>query len=168
MIFITTGTTKFAFKRLLQNIDNFMQKNNSEEILIIQGGNTKYTFRYKNVKQYKFLDYKKVIDNLSKARLVICHGGFGSVYLSLKYSKNIPVVVPRTFKNKEHVSDHQVDFVKHIALTEKVIAIFPQNNFYNKFSKIFKNPQKNFKSHKHWQKNINKIIRFLTKTTEGF
>lgn len=51
---------------------------------------------------------------MSKARIVITHGGPSSFIMPLQIGK-IPVVVPRQKKFNEHVNDHQVEFVRAVA-----------------------------------------------------
>lgn len=55
-----------------------------------------------------------MVENVSKARIVITHGGPASFIMPLQMGK-IPIVVPRQKKYNEHVNDHQVEFVEQVA-----------------------------------------------------
>lgn len=66
MIFLTVGTTKFLFPRILQAIDQALILSGTKEKLIAQIGPNKYRFAFKYVKQYhspqNILDYLKALD----------------------------------------------------------------------------------------------------------
>ncbi len=103
MIFLTVGTTKYPFKRLLQSVDDFLVNSKAKEKLIAQIGSSDYHFLYRFAETYNEVSFKKMINYLSKARLVICHGGAGTLLMVLRYAKNQPLVFPRMARFKEHV-----------------------------------------------------------------
>jgi len=57
------------------------------------------------------------------ARIIITHGGPGSIILALSNGK-VPIVVPRQRKFSEHVDDHQVLFTKKLESEGKIIAVY--------------------------------------------
>jgi UDP-N-acetylglucosamine transferase subunit ALG13 len=73
-----------------------------------------------------FLDYQEMEDRVKTARIVITHGGTGTVMQVLRHGK-IPIVVPRQKIYKEVVDDHQVLFSKRLAEIGKVIIALDVN-----------------------------------------
>lgn len=111
MIFITVGTHEQQFNRLIKYIDKLKENGTIEEEVIIQIGFSTYKPQY--CKWEEFISYTKMERYINEARIVITHGGPASFIMPLQIGK-IPVVVPRKVEFKEHVNNHQVDFVKSI------------------------------------------------------
>lgn len=107
MIFVTVGTHEQSFNRLIKKIDDLKGSNIINEDVIIQTGFS--TYKPKNCTYSNLFSYNEMIMNVSKARIVITHGGPSSFIMALQYNK-IPIVVPRQAKFGEHVNDHQLDF----------------------------------------------------------
>ena len=59
---------------------------------------------------------------VKEARIIITHGGPGSIMLPFKYNK-VPIVVPRQSQYGEHVDNHQVLFSKFLSEKNKIIMI---------------------------------------------
>ena len=112
MIFVTVGTHEQPFDRLIECIDNLKKEGNIKEEVIIQTGFSTYEPKYCEWKN--LLPYKQMVENVSKARIVITHGGPASFIMPLQMGK-IPIVVPRQKRYNEHVNDHQVEFVEQVA-----------------------------------------------------
>jgi UDP-N-acetylglucosamine transferase subunit ALG13 len=112
VIFLTVGTTKFSFNRLLRGVDEAMNSLRTKERLVAQIGKSDYEFKYKNTDAFGQIPFNKMIDYLKKARIVITHGGPATIFLVLKHNKNKPLVIPRMKKFGEHVDDHQVYFTE--------------------------------------------------------
>jgi UDP-N-acetylglucosamine transferase subunit ALG13 len=103
MIFVTIGTHKESFERLIKRIDTIAPY--IKEKIIVQKGWTKY-----DLKNCESFDFKDNLDKYYKsARLVIVQSATSLIELSLKYNKPT-ITVPRQKKFKEHINDHQVDF----------------------------------------------------------
>lgn len=109
MIFVTVGTHEQQFNRLVEYMDEWASKHDEE--VIIQTGFS--TYEPKTAKYSKLFPYKKMIQMVDKARIVITHGGPSSFIMPLQIGKT-PIVVPRQFKYKEHVNNHQVKFAKEV------------------------------------------------------
>ena len=72
-IFITLGSQKFQFNRLLEAIDALYENNENMEKAFAQIGYSTYIpkhFKYKN-----FLDRDEFMVEMSKADIIITHGG---------------------------------------------------------------------------------------------
>lgn len=120
MIFVTVGTHEQPFNRLIEYIDNLKQEGIIAEDVIMQTGYS--TYEPKHCKWNKIVPYKEILQNVEDARIVITHGGPASFILPMQIGK-IPLVVPRQHYFKEHVNNHQVDFVKLVA--ERMGTIIP-------------------------------------------
>ncbi|MDI6654714.1 MAG: glycosyltransferase, partial [Candidatus Hydrothermarchaeota archaeon] len=58
-----------------------------------------------------------------EARIVISHGGAGSIIFALRSGKPV-VVVPRLKKFDEHVNDHQLELAKQLEREGKIIGAY--------------------------------------------
>ena len=104
MIFVTLGSQKFQFNRLLQAVDKLQ----TDDEIFAQIGYSDY-----KPKQYK---YKRLLDRDEYAKvmdlsdIVITHGGTGAIISAVKKGKKV-IAVPRLKKYGEHVDDHQIQLV---------------------------------------------------------
>lgn len=108
MIFLTVGSQKFEFDRLLSGIDSLLYRELIKETVVGQIGHTNYipeNFMYEN-----FVDRKKFQNYMFRSDLVITHGGTGAIVNSLKLNKPV-IAIPRMAKYGEHVDDHQKEIV---------------------------------------------------------
>lgn len=108
MIFITVGSQKFQFNRLLKEVDNLIEKKVISEEVFAQIGYSDYI--PKNYKFKKFLDKDEFNNFIDSSRIIITHGGTGSIISALKKSKKV-IAIPRLSKYGEHVDDHQIQIV---------------------------------------------------------
>ena len=120
MIFVTVGTHEQPFNRLIERIDNLIEKGVIKEEVIMQTGYSTYEPRH--CKFSKMIPYQDMVKNVQSARIVISHGGPASFIMPLQFGK-IPVVVPRQKKFNEHVNDHQLEFSKAVAERQKNIIV---------------------------------------------
>ncbi len=105
MIFVTVGLHNQGFDRLIKKMDEIA--GTIDEDVIMQIGHTNYT--PKNATYFRFKDDFSEIVNLNKnARLVVCHGGAGSIIAALE-QKTPVIAVPRLKKFREHLNDHQFE-----------------------------------------------------------
>jgi UDP-N-acetylglucosamine transferase subunit ALG13 len=107
MIFATTGTCK-PFDRLLAAFDML----ELDEELVVQHGVS--PIRPRGARCVDFLPYADLVELVRSARVVVTHGGVGSILSALANGKR-PIVVPRLAKHGEAVDDHQVEFARKIA-----------------------------------------------------
>lgn len=104
MIFVTVGSQKFPFLRLVRKVDQMAGTGLTEEV-VIQTGTADYT--PVNCRYRAFYDrdaYEEMIDRCS---ILITHGGTGTVVDAVKRGKKT-IVVPRRAVYGEHVDDHQL------------------------------------------------------------
>ena len=108
MIFVTVGSQKFQFNRLLKAVDALKL----EEEVFAQIGYSDYkpvNFSYK-----EFLDRDEFAEIMGKADIVITHGGTGAIIGAVKKGKKV-IAVPRQAKYGEHVDDHQFQIIDQFA-----------------------------------------------------
>lgn len=109
MIFITLGSQKFQFNRLLKMVDELIEKGKINEEVFAQIGYSDYIpvhYKYK-----KFLDRENFAAMEELADLIITHGGTGAIIGAVKKGKKV-IAVPRLAKYKEHVDDHQKQLIE--------------------------------------------------------
>ncbi|MFV0341461.1 MAG: PssE/Cps14G family polysaccharide biosynthesis glycosyltransferase [Anaerocolumna sp.] len=105
MIFVTVGTQKFQFNRLLKEIDELVEQGLIEDV-IAQIGNSDYI--PKSYEFCRFMEKEEHINCIRECDLLITHCGVGTIVEGLKYKKPI-IVYPRLKKFGEHVDDHQFE-----------------------------------------------------------
>lgn len=147
MIFVTVGTHEQGFERLIEEVDRLKKDGIINEEVIIQKGYTKYEPKY--CETYELIDYDKLQEYLTEARIIITHGGPASFIAPLAIGK-IPIVVPRQKKFEEHVNDHQVEFVKQVVKrNNSLIPVYDIEELENKivnYDIIVSNMSRNYKS----------------------
>ena len=109
MIFITVGTQKFQFNRLLRSIDSLIEKKVINDTIVCQSGYSTYVPKY--YKTVKFLSAEQYGENIKQCSLLITHAGVGTILSAIKLSKPI-IVISRLEKFEEHVDDHQLQIAE--------------------------------------------------------
>ncbi|TSO25675.1 PssE/Cps14G family polysaccharide biosynthesis glycosyltransferase [Lactobacillus sp. LL6] len=112
MIFVTVGTQKFQFNRLLKEIDILIANNQIIDKVICQSGYS--TYIPKNYSIQRFMNGNEYEENIKKCNLLITHAGVGTILTGKKYNKQI-IVVPRLSKYNEHIDDHQLQIAEGFA-----------------------------------------------------
>ncbi len=106
MIFITVGTQKFQFDRLIRQIDELIEQKKITEDVFAQIGNTEYLPR--NYKYQRFLKQDEFDALMKQCSVAITHSGVATIMRALSNNKPV-VVVPRLAKFGEHVDNHQLE-----------------------------------------------------------
>jgi UDP-N-acetylglucosamine transferase subunit ALG13 len=143
MIFVTVGTHEQPFDRLIKEIDNLVKERIIKEEVFVQLGYSNYTPKY--CEYSKLIGYEDMIAKTTQARIVITHGGPGSIMLPLSLNK-IPIVVPRQEQYGEHVDNHQVLFSKRLEKEGKILAVYEIEQLRDKiinYNKYTENMQSN-------------------------
>ncbi len=109
MILVTLGTQDKSFERLLKAIDKEIKKGNIKDKVLVQAGYTKY--KSENMEIFESVSSDKLEELMTKADLIITHGGVGSILTALKHHKKV-IVAPRLSKYNEHTNDHQKQIVE--------------------------------------------------------
>ena len=108
MIFVTVGSQKFQFNRLLKQIDKLIEDNVITNEVYAQIGVSDYIPQ--NYQYDRFLTSQEFNGYLNKCDIVITHAGTGIIVNSVKLQKKV-IAVPRFAKYNEHVDDHQIQLV---------------------------------------------------------
>ena len=109
MILVLLGTQNNSFHRLLEKMDELIEKKVIDEKVLVQSGYTKY--ESKNMRVFDLIPQEELDRYQEQADLIITHGGVGSIISSIKKDKKV-IAVPRLHKYQEHVNDHQKQIVE--------------------------------------------------------
>ena len=157
MIFVTVGSQKFQFNRLLKEIDKLIDNKIIKEEVFAQIGVSDYV--PKNYKYKKFLNGEEFSNNLTNCDLVITHAGTGVIVNAVKLEKKV-IAIPRLAKYKEHVDNHQIQLIdefKELNFIEPCYEI-------EDLEKALKNVKK--KKYNKYISNTDKIIESIEKFIE--
>ena len=86
MILITLGTQDKQFTRLLNVVQNEIDKGNIKDKVIVQAGHTK--FESNDMEIFDLIDREKFSNLISECDVLITHGGVGSIITGLQNNKN--------------------------------------------------------------------------------
>lgn len=120
MIFATVGTHPQPFDRLFIELDRLVEDGKIRETVFGQKGCTKY--EPKNFECKKALNAREHCRAIKKARIVVSHGGAGSIINALASRKPL-IIVPRLKKFCEHTNDHQLDLAAALEKKGKCVAV---------------------------------------------
>jgi UDP-N-acetylglucosamine transferase subunit ALG13 len=109
LVFVTVGNAKQSFHRLLDAVNELATIGffGSEQV-VAQNGHSIFTNSHLTCKP--FLSEMEFKNHIEEATLVISHGGGTPLHVVLL--GRVPVVMPRLKKYKEHVNNHQLEFVR--------------------------------------------------------
>lgn len=120
MIFVTVGTQDVPFDRLLECVESEIKKGNIKEEVIVQSGCSRMTSNV--MKMYNYLDMDEFKNYIKKARIIITHGGVGTIIDAVNLGK-VVIVCPRLQKYREHVNDHQLQIVNKFSNLGYIIPL---------------------------------------------
>lgn len=135
MIFVTVGMHPTGFERLVKEMDRIAGK--IDEELIMQIGGTKYTPQ--NAKHFSFATEEELNILCRKARIVVTHGGVGTILNALQERATV-VVVPRLKKYHEVIDDHQLVFVQELEKKGRITAVYDVESLEEALRKVDAKP----------------------------
>jgi len=115
-VFVTVGTDHHPFDRLVSWVDDwsartgvacFVQTGTSQLAALAPGAD--------------YLPYPTMVDAMSEAAAVVCHGGPATIMLARQCGR-VPLVVPRDPERGEHVDGHQIRFSRWMADKGQIVA----------------------------------------------
>lgn len=118
MIFVTLGTQKFQFNRLLSQIDSLITEGKIKEDVFVQVGYSTYIPKHYEYKE--FLNKREFEAQMDECDLLITHSGVATIMQGLKKHKPT-IVVPRLSKYGEHIDDHQLQIAESFAKKNYVL-----------------------------------------------
>lgn len=160
MIFVTVGTHEQPFNRLIEKMDLLAAQHKINEEIVMQIGSSTYIPEMCSYK--RIFSYQEMIANISKAHIVISHGGPSSFIMSLQFGK-VPVVVPRKKEYREHINNHQVEFVRQVARRQKnIIPVYDIDELENVLEeydeRVLKLPQNIVSNNGEFNREFEKIV----------
>lgn len=156
MLFLTLGSQKFQFNRLLIAVDDLIEQGKITEEVFAQIGYSDYKPR--NYKYRRFLDREKFAEYEAKAKVVITHGGTGAIIGAIKKGKKV-IAVPRLAKYGEHVDDHQLQLIAQFKNQNLICGIADCNELENALKSIFEIELKKY--HSNTGKYLESIEKFI-------
>lgn len=162
MIFITLGSQKFQFNRLLKKVDELVQKEKIQGKVFAQIGHSDY--KPQNYEYKEFLDREEFKEMMKSSELVITHGGTGAIITGLKNNKKV-IAVPRLSKYGEHVDDHQMQIVEEFGKTNIIEAVYDVDKLEESIANIHNKEFEKYIS--NTQKIIDSIEKFIEENSEG-
>jgi UDP-N-acetylglucosamine transferase subunit ALG13 len=121
VILVTLGTHPQPMDRLVDAVEDLIRRQVIAEPVIFQAA---VFSRKPDLARTAGIEPFEVLDGwIREARIVICHGGPGTILQVLAAGK-VPRVVPRDPSLGEHVDDHQVRFVRWLAERMPIVPIW--------------------------------------------
>lgn len=108
MIFVTVGSQKFQFDRLIKAVDALVASGAAEGGAFAQTGACTYVPEH--MCHEAFLDREAFRARMDACDVVVTHGGTGAIIGAVKDGKKV-IAVPRLARYGEHVDDHQTEIV---------------------------------------------------------
>lgn len=146
MIFVTLGSQKFQFDRLLQKLDNMVENKIINEKVVAQIGAS--TYLPEHYEYVRFMDREQFAQTMDQCDIVITHGGTGVIISAVKKGKKV-IAIPRQAKYKEHVDDHQLQLLHQFDDLELICACYEVDDLEEKYSGIRDMKFKSYVSNTH-------------------
>jgi len=131
MIFVSVGSEKFPFDRLLKCMDSAVKDQAIDQPVFAQIGHSQY--KPHSMDYRDFIAFQEMKDYIQKADIVVLHAGIGSTLLSLQLGK-VPILFPRDASLKEHLDDHQMEFVKAMGSMNKTLVAYTADELIDKIT----------------------------------
>ncbi len=156
MIFITLGSQKFQFNRLLKAVDKLVENATITDKVFAQIGYSDYNPQ--NYQFTRFLDRDEFAKIIEEADIVITHGGTGSIMEAVKKGKKV-IAIPRRMKYGEHIDDHQLQVVRQFKDLNLICECDDAEKISDALNLVKKSTYKKYVS--NTPKIIDSIINFL-------
>lgn len=157
MIFVTVGTQDKPFTRIIKAVEDAVKEGEITDEVIVQSGNTKYESEY--IKILSYIPFEEFESFMSKADIIITHGGVGSILSAVKLKKKV-IAVPRLEKYKEHINDHQLQVIKKMAEDGYILSCEDENDIAQRIEEAKNFEPKDFKSNReNFITNFEKVLQ---------
>lgn len=152
-LFVTLGTQKFPFDRLLKVLDEWVKAGlyKKDEILIQV---KELSYYPKHLNCVELLTLEQFNFYLNHADLIITHAGTGNIISCLKERKKF-IIVPRLSKYGEHVDDNQLEIAS--IMQEKVNALVAKDM--NELEKMIDDVKEH--QFREWKSNKDNLIQSI-------
>lgn len=111
-IFVTVGTSSRPMDRLLRWLDELCAQGQLQLPIFAQTAGA--TYRPQHFSAQPFLPAEELTERLSRAQVVICHAGAGTLGQCIKLGQR-PLLVPRLQRFGEAINDHQLMLAQALA-----------------------------------------------------
>ena len=149
MIFVSVGSQKFQFNRLLKKIDELIENGTIKEKVFAQIGVSDY--KPQNFDFIDFMTQDEFNNMIDKCDLLITHAGTGVIINAVKREKKV-IATPRLSKYGEHVDDHQIQLINQFDELKFIEPLYELDNL----DKVISNIKK--KKYKKYVSNTDNII----------
>jgi len=116
-VVVSIGTDHHAFDRLVRWIDDYARRHRDLHILVQHG----HSAAPEVAAGTRFLPGEELGSHMREARVVVTHGGPGTI-VQARDAGHLPVVVARDPELDEHVDDHQLLFVRRLEEAGRIRA----------------------------------------------
>jgi len=157
-IFITLGSQKFQFNRILKEIDLLIENNFIDpKNVFAQIGSSNYNpIHFKFTKFLTMENFKTKIEN---SDIIITHGGTGAIISSLKCEK-VVIAIARLQKFNEHIDDHQIQIIDAFTFGNYILGTSNEKDILNLIKKSMTHTFCKYESNtEHFLNNLNCEIR---------
>ena len=161
MIFVTVGSQKFQFNRLLKKIDEMIDKKIIKDKVFAQIGASDY-----KPLNYEYVDFMNQDDfnkKLDECDLLITHAGTGVIVNAVKREKKV-IATPRLAKYGEHVDDHQIQLIQQFDELNFIEPLYDMDELEKKLVEIKNKQYKKYIS--NTDEIVNSIKDFIEKELE--
>lgn len=157
MILVTLGTQDKPFTRLLDAVQQLIDKGIIKDKVVVQAGCSKY--ESKDMEIFDLIPMDDFDKLMSECDLLITHGGVGSIVSGLNKDKKV-IAIPRLAKYGEHVNDHQKQIIDNFNKKGYIIGIEETDELEEALKKV-----KKFKPNKY-ESNRDNMIKLITELIE--
>ena len=158
MILVTLGTQDKQFYRILEALEDKLDKHLIDDEVIVQAG-CSADFKSKYMKIFDLIPMDEFDEMIKKCDLLITHGGVGSIITGLKNNKKV-IAAARLSKYNEHVNDHQLQIIDNFSKEGYILKL---DNF-DDIDKLVKDSSK-FKP-KKFKSNTDNMIDLIDREIE--
>lgn len=158
MILVTLGTQDKQFYRILEALEDKLDKHLINDEVVVQAG-CSADFKSKYMKIFDLIPMDEFDEMIKKCDLLITHGGVGSIITGLKNNKKV-IAAARLSKYNEHVNDHQLQIIDNFSREGYILKL---DNF-DDIDKLIKDSSK-FKP-KKFRSNTDNMINLIDREIE--
>lgn len=135
MVFVTLGTQKHSFIRIISKVLKSDILKDKE--IIIQYGYTNIDNLKipNNIKVFDFVDENKFNEYVKDSEYVITHAGVGCILSAVKKDKKV-ITIPRLDKYDEHINNHQLQIARKFEKMGFVLYLKENQNLDSKIKDL--------------------------------
>lgn len=158
MIFVTLGSQKFQFDRLLKKLDELLENGQITDAVFAQIGYSNY--RPQHFEYEQFLNREEFAHRMEECDIVLTHGGTGAIVSAVKKGKKV-IAVARLSKYGEHVDDHQIQILRQFEEMNLILPCYEIEKLGQKLKEV------ESMKFEQYQSNTQRIIQSIEEFIEG-